>query len=361
MRDVRNVHTQPEAAALQPIQRDRVVEVPRVLAVDRDRWLAPEIRAAAEIALADHGPEPPRLGHRFLAVRIRDAVLPDDDLVVHAGLVDPAQHLAHAPERPAGRRRPPRDLDDHHVRRRGVEMIAGRDLDVHDHPAVEWDDKPGPAGVDVVAADDGARAALENAQDAPLRALVAEALHARDDAVAVHGLVEVAPCDVDVPLDALDGTVGNDEAEAARMGRDAPDHQVHPVRKTEPVAPGLDQVAARDQIGEQALERGAVVARNLQPLQQLARRGWMVDLFADLRQQLLVVQHGNMLVHPPGRAGDRISFQQRRRTAGVRRGGQVDIRKEPVPRRRQACTAVTYFCVATRMASRASPALALAD
>ena len=58
--------------------------------------------------------------------------------------------------------------------------------------------KPMPDVVDVVAADDRARAALEDAEDAPFGAVVADPLDARDDAVAVHRLIEVAAGDVDV-------------------------------------------------------------------------------------------------------------------------------------------------------------------
>ena len=60
-------------------------------------------------------------------------------------------------------------------------------------------------------------AALEDPDDPPFGPVVAGALDARDDAVAVHRLIQVAAGDEDVAADPLDRPVRDDEAEAARM------------------------------------------------------------------------------------------------------------------------------------------------
>ncbi len=86
-------------------------------------------------------------------------------------------------------------------------------------------------------------AALEDADDAAFGPAVGDALDARDDAVAVHGLIQVAAGDVDVAADVVHRPVRHDEAEPARMGRDPPDDQVHAIGQAVAVAAGLDQVA----------------------------------------------------------------------------------------------------------------------
>ena len=72
-------------------------------------------------------------------------------------------------------------------------------------------------------------------------------LDADDDAVAVHRLIEVAAGDVDARGPFVAGRLAVDEPEAARVGRHAPDHEVHPIRQAEPLAADLDQLSAGDQ------------------------------------------------------------------------------------------------------------------
>ena len=99
---------------------------------------------------------------------------------------------------------------DDHVARLGVLRSSLRDLHVHDQPAIERHDEARARLVDVEAADDRLRPALEDPDDAPFGAvLVGPLLDARDDAVAVHRLIQVAAGDVDVarhPLDRPSGT-----------------------------------------------------------------------------------------------------------------------------------------------------------
>ena len=100
VRDVGDVHAEPVVAVRQPLDRDRVVEVARVLAVDRHGRDVPEVGAAADVARPT--PTPPRRTASATAsrtVRVRDAVLADDDLGVDAGRVDVAEHVGDAAER----------------------------------------------------------------------------------------------------------------------------------------------------------------------------------------------------------------------------------------------------------------------
>ena len=65
VRHVRDVHAQPVVPVRQPLQRDRIVEVARVLAVDRHGRDRTEVRAAVDVARLDDRPEPPRLLDRL--------------------------------------------------------------------------------------------------------------------------------------------------------------------------------------------------------------------------------------------------------------------------------------------------------
>ena len=177
-----------------------------------------------------------------------------------------------------------------------VALIAGRNLHVHDQPAIERHDEAGARAVGFEAADNRRRAALEDAQDAAFRAAVRHALDARDDAVAVHRLIQIAAGDVDVAADALNRAIGHDESEPARVGRDPPDDQIHPIGQPVSVAPRLDERALADEVLEQPFERRALLPRYLQPLQQLPRRGRVLDLLANQLEQLFVVQHVFILV-----------------------------------------------------------------
>ena len=94
---------------LQPLDRNRIVEVAGVLAVDRDDVEASEIRAAGQVLLARvHGARQSAPGgqvlslrHRRLAVSVGQPVLADDDRGVHPGVVDGPKHLGHPADRPA--------------------------------------------------------------------------------------------------------------------------------------------------------------------------------------------------------------------------------------------------------------------
>jgi hypothetical protein len=109
----------------------------------------------------------------------------------------------------------------------------------------------------------------------------------------VHRLVEIAAGNVDVSGDVLDGTVGYDEAETARVRGDASDDEVHQIGNAVAVAAGLNERAGGHQVLEEALERGPLLAGYLQPLQQLSGCGGVGDFFANELEQLLLIQHLN--------------------------------------------------------------------
>ena len=115
-------------------------------------------------------------------------------------------------------------------------------------------------------------------------ATIGDPLDANDDAIAVHRLIQVAPGDVDVACDLFERPIRNHEAKPSGVGRDPADDEIHAIRQAVPVAPGLYELAAGDQLPEQALERGTLFARKLEPLEQLTRGGGVVDLVANQLQ-----------------------------------------------------------------------------
>ena len=291
MGHVGDVHAEPVVAILETVQRDRVVEVAGVLAVDRHGHLGPEIGPVLEVALLDRCAEAAGLLDRVLSVSGDDAVLPQDDLGVDPRLVDAAEHFDHPSDRTARGGRPLGDLDGHHVARACVLALAGGNLHVHDQAAVERHHEAPARFVDVEPAHRIAGAALENPHDPAFGAAVGNPFYPGDDAVAVHGLIEVAAGDVDIAADVFEGPIRHDEAKAARVGGDPPDHEVHPVRQAIVMAAGLDEVTGGDELAEKALDGGALFAWNLEPLQQLAWRRRMVDLVPNQLEQLFLIKH----------------------------------------------------------------------
>jgi hypothetical protein len=291
VRHVRDVDAEPVMPVREPLERDRVVEITRVLAVDGHGHERTEIGPAAQVAFADLGPEPRGLLDRFRGVLVGDAVLANDDFGIDAGFVDVAEHFDHASERTARGRGPAGDLDGHHVTGLRIGAVARRNVHVHDDAAVERHHEAEPGLVHVKPADNGRAAALEDPDDASLGALVGHALDARDDAIAVDGLIQVAAGDVQVTAHIVDSPIRHDEAEAARMGCDAPHDQVHPIREPEALTPCLNEGAVGNQVLEQALERGPLLARYLQALHQFAHRRGVLDPVADEREHLIVIQH----------------------------------------------------------------------
>ena len=65
------------------------------------------------------------------------------------------------------------------------------------------------------------------------------------------------------------------------------DVQVHLFGQAEAMAANLNEIAGGDERLDVALERGALVARNFEKLQQLAHAGGMVHPLAHQREHLI--------------------------------------------------------------------------
>jgi len=218
-----------------------------------------EVGAAFQIRFANGAADARRFGERLVSVGIRQGVLPDDDPGVDARLVDGAENLDDASGWRTRRRRPARQLDDHHLPRCGPARISRRDLHVGQHPAIERDHVADASVVRLVAANERAVTALEDPDDPPFRAIAALVLDPRDDTVSMEGFLDVRGRDVEI---LIAGAIRHDEAVAGRVHLQSPDDDVHAIGEAEAVAPDLEQFAFRDEGLQQPAKRRAVLARH---------------------------------------------------------------------------------------------------
>src|SRR5213075_1370273 len=101
-----------------------------------------------------------------------------------------AENLDDPPGGRTRRRRPPRELDHHHLAGCGVPGISGDHLNIGQDPAIERHHVAHARVVGFVAADQGAVATLEDADDAAFGTIAALVLHTGDNAIAVQGLLD---------------------------------------------------------------------------------------------------------------------------------------------------------------------------
>ncbi len=103
VRHVRNVHLQLIVPVRQLSDMNRIVEIARCLAVNRNDWQVAEIAPASQIGLRDALRSGFRLRNHFRRKNVRQMMLSDDDLYVDPDVARPAENLDHA----ARRARPP--------------------------------------------------------------------------------------------------------------------------------------------------------------------------------------------------------------------------------------------------------------
>ncbi len=224
-------------------------------------------------------------------MRVRNAVLADDDLGVDARRVDVAEDARDPAERGPHRRRPPRNLDGHHLAGSGAGILSRLDDDIHQHAAIEWHDMSHAVLAPIVAADDRTVGALEDTQDAPFGAsTVFETLDARDDAIAVHRFVEMRAGNINVAA-GVERTLGNHEAVPRRMRLQPAGVKVHLLGQAEPMTTDVDELAVRDERFDMPLERRLVVERNFEQLEQLPHTCGMVHALAHEREHLIARKH----------------------------------------------------------------------
>ena len=96
--------------------------------------------------------------------------------------------------------------------------------------------------------------------------------------------------DVDVAA-GFERPLGRDEAVAGRVRLQPADVEIHLLGQAEALPADLDEIARGDERLEVPLERGALVARNLQELEEFAHAGGMVHPLAHERENLVARKH----------------------------------------------------------------------
>ena len=72
VRHIGDVHAKPEVAVRKSLDRDRIVEVAGMLAVDGDGRHAAKVRAPLDVAFLDDGAEPRGFRNGFLGMASRE-------------------------------------------------------------------------------------------------------------------------------------------------------------------------------------------------------------------------------------------------------------------------------------------------
>ncbi len=296
VRHVGDVHAKPEMAVLEPLNRDRVVEVAGMLSVDRDDVEPSEIGAPGEVLTAGvrragaaaRAGEAPRFDDCRLAMSVGQAVLADDDGRVDARVVDVAQYLDDPSNRPASGARPPDDLDRHHLPGLRAACVRRRHGDLGLEAAVERRDEPDSSRVDLEPPHEPPVRALEDLDDAALGPIAAaEALDARHHAVAVHRFLNVRGRDEHIRLAGATGAIGSHERVSAGVQLQPADDEIHLLGQAVPLAAHLHQQALVDEALELAPEACPPLARDRQKLHQLPRRGRVLRPFTYRAEQFV--------------------------------------------------------------------------
>jgi len=240
--DIRDMDPEQIIAVRQSLDAHRVVQVLRVLAVDRDDRLWSQIAPAlrGNLFLGDPVRHRLGLGHHLVREPFRKLMLADDRQNIDAGIVLVAENFDDL----ARRRRASFGIrhdagDDLLPRHRAVEPFL-RDEQVAVDPFVIRDDEA-ERFVMLERADDLRDRPLHDAHDfafqAAARAAPRAALrrHARQHDVAVHRAFQIVRVNVDVRMIRL---VRDQEREPFRMRLHPPAQQIHPLRHAVAVVAG---------------------------------------------------------------------------------------------------------------------------
>ena len=180
-------------AVRQLLDADRVVEIARVLAVDRHRDGLAEIGAARRCPSALTGP---KLCASSMAASPCASGMPNFRMMISVStplLVDVAEHFDDLADRAAGRRRPRGDFHDDHLARLGFRRLPGRNMHVGHDASVERLHEPRPES------STSKRPTIVELPRSRMRmmrpstpVLGRPALDAREHAVAMHRFLDVA-------------------------------------------------------------------------------------------------------------------------------------------------------------------------
>ena len=114
MRNVGDVHLQLEVACRQPAHRHSIIEIACRLPIDSNNGQCTVIMPMRQLLRRQRSLESFCLLQYLYRKLVRQVVLANNDLNIHAKIVRIAEYLHYSPGRSLCRRRPTRDLDIHH-------------------------------------------------------------------------------------------------------------------------------------------------------------------------------------------------------------------------------------------------------
>ena len=282
--DIGDVDAEEEGAVRIAARKDAVIEILRVLTVDRDDWqvaavAAPSVLLRCRLLLYVIG-----CFLHVLRERLREVILAHDGEDVDARVADLAEYLDDLALCIAAAVRPLRDLDDDLAARlRAVERLLRHEDILAELRVVRRHEAERLAALE--RADDFLVRALEDADDLALArtAFFLCRRHACDDAVAMHGRIEVRPRHEDIRLLFRLAHIRDDEAEALGRHREAADDEVHAARDAVEVAAVLDDCALFLQFLERRIELHELFLRQLHPFRQVLSQQRTVCLLVHIR------------------------------------------------------------------------------
>ena len=228
---------QPEALA-DDFAMHRVVEIARRLAIDGDQRHFAQVAPARHLSRADLGRNPRGLGFDFRRELVRQLVLAQRDLDLHARVGGVAQHLHDAGDRRAVAAGLLDDLGHDDLAMRRVAARVGGDQHVVMQPAIGRLD-PADAVLQVKAPDDGGVGALQHLDDLAFDAPApVDARLAHHDAVTVQHLRHLARIEEHVGL----LVVADEKAEAVGMALHGAGHEVDLLGDAQGAAPVDDDL-----------------------------------------------------------------------------------------------------------------------
>jgi len=250
-----------------PLAVDRVVEVARILSIDRDHRDVAQVHPPTQVGGTDLPGQTSRLGKRRIGEFMRDVELADRDLDFHPRIVDLAQDLDDPADRLRMSRRGIHDLAGDHLAMAGTARIPRRDQDVVlDALVLRHDDVD--ATLVEEAPDQHLVGPLGDLDDGALGASPVIGADLLDQhPVAMHGLLHLARRQEHVGL----AIVADQEAEAVAMSLDPAGDEIElGGEQQHPLAIGHELPVALHR-GEPPLERLALRRPDREPVDQLGR------------------------------------------------------------------------------------------
>jgi hypothetical protein len=256
------------AALVHRLAVDGVVEVARVLAVDRHERHIAQVHPLLQVLRQNRSGKLHRLGDHLRRKLVRHGELAYRDLDLHAGIVDRAEHLNHAPHRLHMPLRLLHDLDDHDLPRLRVHRCARRYQDVvRDALVLGHDDRD--AALVEKATDKTVGAVFDDLDDlAFLAPAPVEPGRPRQHAVAVQHLAHLVLGQRQIRT----AVVADEKAEAVAMALHLARYQIGARRHQQQSGAVAHDAAGALQFEDFCIEARAACVGNAEALRQFFRR-----------------------------------------------------------------------------------------